>query len=78
MNPPGGYVMSHTLVLQCGCVVYVSCDPRTLVAHTRVVERRGATCPVRNHEVGARLFLWEILPERGEPTADRANEIEWC
>jgi hypothetical protein len=70
--------MSHTLVLQCGCVVYVSCDPRTLVAHTRVVERRGPACPVRSHEVGARLFLWEILPERAERTADDLNEIEWC
>jgi hypothetical protein len=70
--------MSHTLVLQCGCVVYVSCDPRTLVAHTRVVERRGPACPVRSHEVGARLFLWEILPERAEGTADDLNEIEWC
>ena len=70
--------MSHTLVLQCGCVVYVSCDPRTLVAHTRVVERRGPTCPVKNHEVGARLFLWEILPERIDEITDETNEIEWC
>ena len=70
--------MSHTLVLQCGCVVYVSCDPRTLVAHTRVVERRGPTCPVKNHEVGARLFLWEILPERVDGITDETNEIEWC
>lgn len=69
--------MSHTLVLQCGCVVYVSCDPRTLVAHTRVVERRGSTCPVKNHEVGARLFLWEILPQRIEQTAQETSEIEW-
>jgi hypothetical protein len=70
--------MSHTLVLGCGCVVYVSCDPRTLVAHTRVVERRGPACPVKNHQVGARLFLWEILPERVEPATDEPNEIEWC
>jgi hypothetical protein len=48
------------------------------VAHTRVVERRGSTCPVKNHEVGARLFLWEILPERIEQTVEDMNEIEWC
>ena len=71
--------MSHTLVLQCGCSVYVSCDPRTLVAHTRVVERRGSACPIRNHEVGARLFLWEILPEREHLASDEATDnIEWC
>ena len=71
--------MSYTLVLQCGCVVYVSRDPRTLVAHTRIVERRGPACRVRNHDVGARLFLWEILPERGLPGNDEASEtIEWC
>jgi len=58
--------MSHTVVLQCGCVVYVSCDPKTQVAHTRIVERRGQTCKVRNHDVGARLYLWELLPEHRE------------
>jgi hypothetical protein len=71
--------MSHTLTLQCGCVVYVACDPNTLVAHTRVVERRGATCQVRNHDVGARLFLWEILPERVQQGTDEPiDAIEWC
>ena len=71
--------MSYTLVLQCGCVVYVSCDPHTLVAHTRIVERRGPTCRVRNHEVGARLYLWEILPERVQSGSEEATEtIEWC
>jgi hypothetical protein len=70
--------MSHTLVLQCGCVVYVSCNPHTFVAHTRVVERRGPTCRIRNHDVGARLYLWEILPERLQPAGDETNEpIEW-
>lgn len=68
--------MSHTLVLHCGCIVYVSCDPITLVAHTRVVERRGPACPVRNHEVGARLYLWEILPERAQSAQDETSE--WC
>jgi hypothetical protein len=71
--------MSYTLVLQCGCVVYVSCDPHTLVAHTRIVERRGPTCRVRNHEIGARVYLWEILPERVLPGNEEATEtIEWC
>lgn len=56
--------MSYTLSLQCGCTVYVSCHPVTGIAHTRVIERRGSACAVRRHEVGLRLFLWEILPER--------------
>jgi hypothetical protein len=54
---------SYTLTLACGCVVYVSCHPQTGVAHTRVIERRGAMCKNRHHDVGARLWLWEMLPE---------------
>jgi hypothetical protein len=56
--------MSYELTLPCGCVVYVSCHPKTRVAHTRVVQSRGACCASRKHDVGARLFLWEILPDR--------------
>jgi hypothetical protein len=67
--------MSYTLTLHCGCVVYVSCHPKTRVAHTRVIQSRGATCAVRKHEVGARLFLWEILPDRVQRTAvDRSDQ----
>jgi len=55
--------MSYTLTLQCGCMVYVACDPTTQVAHGRVIERRGAVCRVRRHDVGVRLHLWEILPD---------------
>ena len=54
--------MSYNLSLACGCVVYVSCHPLTRVAHTRVIEVRGAACSVRRHEVGLRLYLWELLP----------------
>ena len=53
---------SYTLTLACGCVVYVSCHPQTGVAHTRVIERRGQVCPNRQHDIGARLWLWEMLP----------------
>jgi hypothetical protein len=70
--------MSHTLQLQCGCVVYVACNPLTAVAHTRVVERRGTECRVRKHEVGAHLHLWEILPERAHAEMLRGDaEIRW-
>jgi len=65
--------MSYNVSLWCGCVVYVSCHPETGLAHTRIVESRGTTCPVRNHEVGARLWLWELLPVpgiNGDPSAD--------
>ena len=64
--------MSYTLTLSCGCVVYVSQHPKTGVAHTRIVQSRSATCRHRRHEVGVRLFLWEMLP--GWP--DEAT-IDW-
>ncbi len=57
--------MSYTITLGCGCRVYVSCDPRTRAAHTRIIESRGAVCRVRRHDVGIRLRLWELLPDQG-------------
>jgi hypothetical protein len=33
------------------------------VAHTRVIESRARRCGSRRHEVGARLQLWELLPD---------------
>jgi hypothetical protein len=55
--------MSYNVTLWCGCLVYVSCHPSTRIAHSRVIERRGAACPIRRHETGARLWLWELLPD---------------
>ena len=55
--------MSYTLTIPCGCSIYVSCHPRTGIAHARIVERRGSTCPMRRHDVGARVWLWELLPD---------------
>jgi hypothetical protein len=55
--------MSYNITLQCGCVVYVACHPRTGIAHTRVLEQRGRQCTVRKHEIGLRLWLWELLPD---------------
>ena len=60
--------MSYNLTLHCGCTIYVSCHPRTRIAHTRIIQSRGADCAIRKHEVGVRLFLWEILPDRHAPT----------
>jgi hypothetical protein len=62
--------MSHNLTLYCGCVVYVACHPHTGVAHTRILEHRHPLCPVRKHEIGFRLALWELLPEANVRTAD--------
>ncbi len=56
--------MSYNLSLHCGCIVYVSCHPKTRVAHTRIIQTRGRRCANRKHDVGTRLFLWEILPDR--------------
>jgi len=33
------------------------------VPHARVIERRGTRCADRRHEVGARIRLWEMLPD---------------
>jgi hypothetical protein len=55
--------MSYSITLWCGCSVYVSCNPKTGVAHTRVIERRHAACADRRHDVGLRLRLWEMLPD---------------
>lgn len=55
--------MSYSLALQCGCTVYVACDPATRIAHTSIIETRGGQCRVRRHDVGVRLQLWEILPD---------------
>ena len=33
--------MSYNLTLDCGCIVYVACDPKTQNAHTRILETRG-------------------------------------
>jgi hypothetical protein len=62
--------MSYSLTLTCGCDVYVSCHPQTGVPHTRIIERRSAACPVRMHEVGRRLQIWELLPPRRETAVD--------
>jgi hypothetical protein len=63
--------MSYNLTLQCGCVVYVSAHPQTHIAHTRVIQTRGTACHVRRHEVGLRLYLWEILPDPEHRMIDR-------
>jgi hypothetical protein len=55
--------MSYNLTLPCGCLVYVACHPDTRIAHTRIIERGATMCRVRRHEVGLRLFLWEMLPD---------------
>jgi hypothetical protein len=61
--------MSYTITLWCGCTVYVSCRPGTTTANARIVERRGANCRERRHETGARLWLWELLPDARIPEA---------
>jgi len=62
--------MSHNITLYCGCVVYVACHPHTGVAHTRVLEHRHPLCPIRKHEVGLRLALWELLPDAIDRVVD--------
>ena len=56
--------MSYNVRLWCGCTVYVSCNPKTRIAHSRIIETKGSGCPIRRHETGARLWLWELLPDQ--------------
>jgi hypothetical protein len=63
--------MSYNLTVRCGCLVYVSCDPKTGLAHSRIIERKGEECRVRTHDVGVRLYLWELLPEPATPPTTR-------
>jgi hypothetical protein len=73
--------MSYNLSLACGCLVYVSCHPRTRLAHTRVIQRRGSDCQIRRHEVGLHLYLWEILPDPHHQSrlewADAFDDVTW-
>jgi hypothetical protein len=55
--------MSYNVTLGCSCRVYVSVDPRTEVAHTRVIESRGEECRDRHHDVGVRLRSPELMPD---------------
>ena len=66
--------MSYSVALWCGCTVYVACNPRTRVAHARVIEKRGPQCRIRSHEVGARLWLWEMLPDPRATTTVKITE----
>ncbi|HXG53806.1 MAG TPA: hypothetical protein VNJ03_00365 [Vicinamibacterales bacterium] len=67
-NIPMAY--SYTVLLWCGCRVYVSCHPRSRLTNTRIVEKRGIGCGTRNHQVGTRLWLWELLPDRRQPEVE--------
>jgi hypothetical protein len=59
--------MSYSVTLSCGCRVYVACHPVRRVAHTRVIEGRGPRCRHRRHDVGAKISLWELLPDPQQP-----------
>jgi len=48
----------------------MSCWPDSGIAHTRIIEFRAPACRVRNHERGARVYLWEILPLRSDRDPD--------
>jgi len=55
--------MAYSVILWCGCTVDVSCDATTGIAQSRIIGRRGTVCTVRRHEVGTRVWLWELLPD---------------
>ena len=69
--------MSYNITLQCGCLVYVACHPKTRIAHTRVIEERGRLCTSRTHEVGLHLRLWELLPDSSRAAAPGSSSYQW-
>jgi len=69
--------MSYTLTIGCGCLVYVASHPRTRIVHTRIIERRGGECRVRAHDIGVRLQLWELLPDRAGADGGRSQDDVW-
>ena len=54
--------MSYTITLWCGCSVSVI-EGGANQSRTRILERRGESCPDTRHIVAARLRLWEMLPD---------------
>jgi hypothetical protein len=56
--------MSRVLTLQCGCVVCILSDEHTGITEKRVLEARGSECHIRGHEVGVRVYLWDLLPPK--------------
>ena len=62
------YHPSYALRLQCGCVLFVSRHPETGIVRTRVIQSRGTQCCDGRHQMGLRLYLWEILPDRKRPS----------
>jgi len=73
--------MSYKLTLQCGCVVRVATQPNSRMVHTRVIDASGASCGVRRHQPGLRLYLWEMLPDRTHRTdlrwSDVFEDVRW-
>ncbi len=56
--------MAYTLKVWCGCTVSVECSHDSQTGPSRFIKRRSARCRKQEHQVGARLWLWEILPDR--------------
>jgi hypothetical protein len=65
--------MSYTVTLECGCTVYVACHPLSRVAHARVIERVGNQCNIRRHEIGLKLWVWELLPQSSSEPVERSG-----
>ena len=55
--------MSYTFPLHCGCRVLVSGPSSEFGPCKRVIGRRGTACRYLRHRAGARVWLWELLPD---------------
>jgi hypothetical protein len=66
--------MSYVLVLDCGCTVYISHDALTNAQHSRVLERRGPSCSIAEHRVGARVFRGDLLADHTPPDRRAAEQ----
>ena len=63
--------MSYTLTLDCGCIAYVAAEAGESQTPTRVLQSRAAACRVKSHQVGVRVWIWELLPGPASASATR-------
>ena len=68
------------LAVQCGCVVRVN-QPDNPVPPKRVIASHGSRCQSLRHQVGVRVYLWDMLPGRIDRSqllrAELNDDAQW-
>ena len=76
-------LMDYELILVCGCLIRVhrwdGSDESPAATRWPVLERRGRCCTRPGHYAGARIFLWQLLPDHASrrPMRVTSDAIEW-